>query len=806
MDAYAPPIAGPDAEDEIHLRDVWNLLLRNWWLIALSVILVAGAAAAYTFYMVPVYEATTSIRIEEERTELPVLDVLQNLSTGSEVETEMEVVRSRTLAESVVDSLGLQVAVIEPRGVARVALLRGIFVERWAPEGVYDLLKRPDGTFSIVDAEAGTDFGSVSATEAAALPGATFTLTEAAAGYDGIRIAVTPFDMAVEDLQKTLTVARPNREASIITARYQSSDTQLVHRVPNTLARGFIARRQFVRKAEARSTVAFLEEQIDTLSGQLSAAEEALTSFREGQQIVSIGAEAEAQVTQLARLQAERNTIETEREALQQLVNEIDREAKTADPGAPSPYVRLISFPSLFRNQAASELLRSLNEVNAQRSDLLRRRTLDDPDVQQLTERIHEIETQLKSTALTYLQGLTNQVKAYDQTLARFGTELERIPAKEVQLARLERQRKVLEDIYTLLQNRLQEARILEAREDVSVRVVDPAVLPSEPVKPWTVLNLLLGLVLGTMLGVGLAFTREYMDDSVHTREDIQQATRGAPVLGLIPRIREAGAWSRAHPAPSANGASALSARLVAGRDPRNPVSEAYRSLRTNLTFSNPDHPPHTVVMTSALPQDGKSTSAANLCITLAQQGIRTILVDADLRRGILNNVFGMDREPGLTSVLTGKCSLAEAVSEIDLGDSGRLHFLPSGPLPPNPAELLGSKRMKTVLESMAESFELVIIDSPPLTVVTDAAVLGTNSDGVLLVARANQTERGALTYAVEQLHNVRAPILGTVLNDVDFRRDSRYSSSYGKYGYYYQYYYTADRKERKKRRTAEKG
>ncbi|HSG08668.1 MAG TPA: polysaccharide biosynthesis tyrosine autokinase [Longimicrobiales bacterium] len=792
------------ADDEIHLRDVWNLLIRNWLVIVAALVVTVGATVAYTLYTVPVYEASTSIRIEENRTDLPVLDILQTLSSGSEVETEMEVVRSRSLAEDVVDSLALQVAVTSPRGIARVALLDAVFVERWAPGGSYALHRQADASFVITNVEDGSPMGSVSTSQPATLPGATFRLQEGARDYEEILVEIRTFETAVESLQKNVTVSRPNREASIVTVRYESTDTLLVHRVPNALAHRFIARGRQDRKTEARSTVAFLQVQIDTLSRQLQEAEEVLTGFREVEQVVSIQAEAQAQVTNLSNLQATRNTIEAERSALSELVASITREAQAADPSAPSPYTRLISFPTLWGNQAASELLRNLNEVNALRSKLLERRTTQDPEVINYTERIHAIEEQLRGVATTYLQGLTNQVRAYDRTLAQFATELERIPAKEVQLARFERQQQVLEEVYTVLQNRLQEARVLEAVEDATVRVVDPAILPSKPVRPRTLLNLLLGMVLGGMLGVGVAFLREYLDETVHTREDVQNAAGGTPVLGMIPRIREMGI-NRQKPGASPGMPGEWSVRLVAGRDPRNPVSEAYRSLRTNLTFANPDHPPRTIVITSALPKDGKSTTAANLAITLAQQGIKALLVDADLRRGVLHSVFGVPREPGLTTVLTGQTAISEVIQSVDLGTSGALDFMASGAYPPNPAELLGSQRMKALLESLEARYDLVILDTAPLTVVTDAAVLGTKADGVILVARANSTEKGALRYSVEQLRNVRAPILGSVLNDVDHRRDSRYYSSYGKYGYYYAYYY-ADEEKKRKKRTSGKG
>lgn len=789
---------GRRSDEIVQLRDLWNLLARNKWLILGCLVLSGILGLAYTSTRVPVWDARVSIRIEEERSSMPVLDVLQTISQGSQVETEMEVLRSRTLAKEVVDSLNLQLRVAEPKTRARDELLGRIHVEPWAPKAEYRLERSADARYRIVDLSDGSDAGTVSPSEPAVLPGVTFTLAPGALEYDVLELRVQAFDEAVGALQATLTVGRPNRDAGIVVARYESADTQLVHQVPNLLADLFIARRLQVQKTEARSTVDFLGEQIDTLSRQLTEAEERLREFRQGEQVVSLEAEATAQVTQLARLQAERNQLDAERAALQDLLDEIRRaeEANPTAPGEPSPYRRLIAFPSLLRNQAASELLRSLNEIEDERADLLRRRTAEEPDVVALTRRKEALEEQLRSIATTYLEGLTKQVSSMDQTLERFGTQLSRIPGKEVQYARLERRQKLLEEIYTLLQTRLKEAEIAEAVEDPSVRVVDQAELYDQPIRPRPVVNLAVSLILGLVVGVGGAFTREYMDDTVHTREDMQRATGGAPVLGMIPRIREAG-WKnggrsgkRKGVKAKQNGAGHLESRLVTGRDPRNPVSEAYRSLRTNITFSNPDRPPKTLVFTSPMPQDGKSTSAANLAITLAQQGIRAVLIDADLRRGVLHSVFKTPREPGLTDVLASQSALEDALQQLELGSSGRLDFLPTGTLPPNPSELLGSESMRALLQSLEESYEAVILDSAPLNVVTDAAVLGTKADGVVLIARASVTDRGAVHYAVEQLRNVRAPILGSVLNDVDFRRDGRYSSKYGKYGYYYQYYY----------------
>jgi len=789
-------------EDEISLREVWNLLARNSGLIVATTAFVALGVGIYSFMAVPVWESVTSIRIDEEQTNLPVLDILQSVSSGSQVETEMEVLRSRVLTEEVVDSLSLQVVVESPRRVARGDLLAGIRVARDAAEVELTLRRTEGDQFEVSDAETDEVLGTVSATAALTLPGVRFAMTPRASDHDEIRLRVRSFERAVRAVQDQFSVARPNREAGVVTVRFETTDTVLVHEVPNQLAAGFIERRQRIMKTEATSTVDFLDEQLDTLQVQLTDAEERLVTFREAAQVVSPEAEATAQVSQLVDLQGQRDIIDAERSALQGMVDDIIvAEAQGGTRTGESPWVRLMSFPTIFANQSVSQLLNNLNQLENERSTLLRQFTEDHPDVQVISGRIGDIERQLEGVVRTYLQGLTSQVASYDRTLSRFGDELGAIPAKELQLARLQRQETLLSELFTLLQTRRQEARIAQAVEDPSVRVIDPAILPPEPVKPRKLLNVLLGLTLGMMMGVAMAFVREYMDETVHTREDLVEATGGVPVMGTIPRIRAVTRGGLSTVATNGtNGKHSaetlqLSERLVAGHDPRSPVAEAYRSLRTNVTFARPSETPKTLVFTSALPGDGKTTSAANLAITLAQLGRKALLIDADLRRGILHEVMQTPQEPGLSELLVGRASPDEVIRKVDLGESGSMDFIPTGTTPPNPAELLGSEEMREFLLRVRDHYDAVLLDSAPLTVVTDAAVLGTKADGVLLVARASMTEKGAIRYSTEQLRNVRAPILGLVLNDVDYRREARYASEYyGRYGYMYGDYSAAEK------------
>jgi tyrosine-protein kinase Etk/Wzc len=443
--------------------------------------------------------------------------------------------------------------------------------------------------------------------------------------------------------------------------------------------------------------------------------------------------------------------------------------------------------------------LKSLGEAESERSALLGKRTPEDPDVQNLTARITELQSQLRDFAATYLQGLSNQVGSLDAVLARSSADLRAVPAKEIEYARLARQSKVLEDIFTLLQTRLKEAQIAAAVEDPSVRVIDPAVPPLKPIRPRMAFNLAAALVLGLIMGFGVAFGREHMDDTIHTREELQALTSGAPVLGLIPNIDEVLAQN----APSRtvfnrmtqqtvplddSPAGHFARRLVTNRDPRSPISEAFRSLRTNITFSRSDRTPKVLVFTSPTPGDGKSTTAANLAVTLAQQDLRTLLIDADMRRGALHTTFGAAREPGLSNLLLGRATLDETITHATVGASSTIDFMATGTMPPNPAELLGSPRMRALLETLDSRYDAIIIDAPPLNLVTDAAILGTSADGVLMVARAGITERRALMFALDQLSAVHAPLIGAVLNDIDWKKER----FYGSYGSASRYYYAS--------------
>jgi succinoglycan biosynthesis transport protein ExoP len=828
--------------EEHSASELWGILRRNWWLVLASVLLCGGAGIFVAMRSTPIYQSSTSIRIDEKQSAIPEL---LPLATGSEVSTEMEVLSSRTLAEDAVSRLALQFRLIEPIKEDRSALFGGIQIAPDAESDDYVLTREPGGQFAITLEEDGGEVGRVTIGKRVRFRGVSFLLLPEAARHERIVIGVSRFSDAVARVRAGIRVSRTGRDVKIVTLTYQSRDRELTAEVPNLIAERFVARRDAAQRAAAGSTIAFLQQQLDTLASQLRSAEAALLAYRERERVVNPAVEGSSQLNRIVQLQTERSMLESERSSLHKLVQEVQAKAATAAPDRPSAYRNLLAFPSLLRNQAASELLRSLTAAEDERSALLGRRTLQDPDVKVLSARIESIEGELQTMAASYLQGLTHQVASLDSTLGGFGRELQRVPERELQYTRLERQPKLLEELFSLLQTRLKEAQISQAATDLSVQVVDPAERPRRPIHPRPMLNLFLGVMLGALVGTGAGFVRELLDKAVHTRADVLLAT-GVSVIGLIPRIPrnksrfalisekrpprrtgEVSAPSSAPPGPpvhtphangrmrytflgtaeqetseepvSSNGTapapppavapavSRAGIRRMAISEPGMAATEAYGGLLTNLSFALADSPPRLIAFTSALPGEGKTTNAVNLALALAHRGAKVLLVDGDLRRGVVHNVFEGQRDPGLTNVLWGQMSFDAARRTVEVGDTAVLDYLTTGTLPPNPTSLVESNTMRLLLEQWRERYDSVVIDTPPVNVITDAALLGAHSDGVVLVARSGVTHAAALTYALEQLRRVKAKVLGVVLSDIDFARDAVYDPTY-RYHRYDQY------------------
>lgn len=329
-----------------------------------------------------------------------------------------------------------------------------------------------------------------------------------------------------------------------------------------------------------------------------------------------------------------------------------------------------------------------------------------------------------------------------------------------------------LQQQQALFRAKLDQLQVDAALKSGGAQLVTPAIASTSPIRPTPRRNAIVALAVGLMLGIGIAFLREYLDDSLKGKEDVERAAPGVPVLGLIPELKT---W-KDHDA----------AVLVSIAEPQSTAAEAYRGFRTSVQFLGLDRSIKIIQMTSPSQAEGKSTTIANLAVGLAGAGQRVVLVDADLRRPRIHQFFGLGHETGLTSILVGDTQLAGALQHVP--GVPRLYLLASGPIPPNPSEMLGSERMGDLLKSLAEHADVVLIDCPPVLPVTDARVLSHRIDATLVVVSAGDTKQAQLRRAVELLGQVEAPLLGIVINGVSD------GSAYG-YGYggSYRYAYVSN-------------
>ncbi len=384
--------------------------------------------------------------------------------------------------------------------------------------------------------------------------------------------------------------------------------------------------------------------------------------------------------------------------------------------------------------------------------------------VHELTNLVRAAETDLSEATAreTNLVGLLEAAK----------TEAFDVNKKQIEFDRLKREADNNQRLYDLVLKRLKDIELSGLLRTSNVRVLDPARPNKVPIKPNVRLSLLVALLLGLLGGLGLAFGLERFDDSISSQAEIEEKL-GLPFLGFVPTISE-------------DVTSDLIARdLHVHRQPKSSVAECCRAIRTNLLFMSPDKPFRTMLVSSSGPQEGKSTSVISLGITMAQSGNRVLIIDTDMRRPRLHKAFGVPNDIGVSSLVVGEGSLDAAIKTTEVPG---VFLLPSGPIPPNPSELFHTQAFKELIKTVSQRFDRVILDSPPIGPLTDAVILGTQVDGVVMVLKAGKTSREMVRRAARLLSDVKAKMFGVILNQVDLG-DPKYGDyfyAYRQYGYYY--------------------
>src|ERR1700719_4559548 len=584
-----------------------------------------------------------------------------------------------------------------------------------------------------------------------------------------------------------LSVKRvPN--SRLIEVTFEAEDPQLAAQIVNAHLQNYVEQ-NFRSKYDATIQASnWLSSELEELRIKVEKSENARLAYERANQIWQIDEKQDISVSKLSDLSKAVTTAQTdvaEKEALYRMAMSGNIDA----------------LPVAHGNEVITELRKRKSDVDEQYAEVLNQYGPNFPKVLRIAAQQKEVDADLDRARKTLLQSVEQEyntarshVQLLQEALDKQKSQANDLAEKLVQYHILQHDAESNKQLYDGLLQKLKEAGITAGLRSSNIRVVDPALAPSYPSRPQKARNILLGFLVGLVGGVGLALFREYLDNTVKSPDDVEALT-GLPSLAVVPSLpglnATTGRLSRlAREAGAGTGAGAGSrVELLSYVQPKSQISEAFRALRTSLLLSQADHPPQVILVTSALPREGKTTAAVNLAVTLAQLGDRTLLMDSDLRkpgvRRALNLTIG--KEAGLSSYLAGVSTLDEVLSPHPT--ISNLEALTTGPVPPSPADLLSSHRMREAIAELRLRFKFIVIDSPPVMAATDAVILSALTDGVLLVVRSGETPKEAFTRTRDLLMAVKCRMLGVVLNAVDSNApDYYYSYRYYPYAYGYGY------------------
>jgi tyrosine-protein kinase Etk/Wzc len=762
-------------DNELSLRNIWVAVRRWWWAGALAFLAVVALGAWRTRNERPQFQAAASVRVSQQQAPIAGVPMAQPIVDYrvDRLLAETEVIKSGVIAERVARRLGIQLSVVDPEDVTRTMITGEIpVITPDAAEGQYRLDFTPV-SYSL--SRGGAVLGSAAYGDTLHAPGIALSVpSRPGVGDHPVILAILSPGTAAAIVRGSVD-AQIRERTDIIDIKVTMPDRLLAAQVANAIATEYAEFSKETMREQAAAKTAFIGTQLEDQRTQVGAAENALRAFRKRHGLTTdVAAEQGSLAERVYAREIQREGARLEESMHQALVGEL-----TAHDTTTEKIRLLIATPAVANNASIKGLYDRWFTYTTEQQNVLatERYNHDYHVVRALDTLIATTKRDLIAATGVYVRELRSRIAAYTANIDSLRSQMDRYPGLAADQAQLMAVQETRQQVYDHLQEQYQLARIAQAVDVDVVRQIAFASMPIRPISPDWRRDLMLAVVVGLLLAIGVAVVLDRLDDSVRSPDEIAGAV-GLPILGLIPTIKLEHGSQPSEPV--------IMERLITHASPRSPVAEAYRSLRTNLAFTRAGEEMKTFVLTSPGPADGKSTTVANLAITFAQQGQRTLLIDADLRRAVLDKTFAVPRSPGLTEVIVGDAELEHSVNATHVPN---LFVLGSGQFPPNPSELLGSRAMREVLRGAAEQFDVVLLDSPPLLAVTDAAVLSTIAQGTILVVRMGATARQAVRRAFGQLQAVHARVTGVVVNDVDLKR----SSYYGGYGYYYYSYYGSE-------------
>jgi capsular exopolysaccharide synthesis family protein len=740
-------------EDFRDIKAYWWTIRRRLWLIILITVVFGVSAYLHSAGKRPLYSATTKVLIQRFNPMVVKVDEVMPTDAWSNdyYQTQYEILKSRSLARDVIKELRLYE---HPEFNS-------------SPKKGFSPFELPSAVASVVH-----------------------TIVSYARGSNGdsqdkIKInddEIDPLSPYINAYLGRLKII-PVKNSRLAKITFVGHDPELVAKVANTHARAYINKTLEMKLSATQDAIAWLDKRLKELKYNLKKSEEALQLFQQKEDIVSLrtiltAGDGSGNENLVVQKLVELNTKLTEARARRIELETLYRQLK----GLSSDARAAETIPYVVQSPLVQKIKADLIELNRQYTELQGKYGERHPRMVSLRKEMRGLRRKLsaevlkiaKSVEIQYKMALARE-KGLENALLQAKKEIMDLNKKAIQYGVLQREVETNRQIYDMILKRAKETSLTSGLKSTNIFIVDRAEMPSVPFAPRVKRSVIMACLAGLGVGLLLVFLMEYLDTAIHTPEDVKRHFE-VPFLGPIGLVKSK--------------RDSVNSELVVLDEPRSSFTESIRSLRTGIRFSLTEKHENSILVTSPGPLEGKTFISCNLAISLAKMGRRVLLVDGDMRRPRIHSIFGISSRPGLSNLLVRKCTLEDAVRETHVK---LLHILPAGRIPPNPAELLSSRRMAKIVEILKKTFDFVVFDSPPVLSVTDAVVLGGYVDGIVMILKASETKREEVQRALDSILDTSGKIMGVVLNQVDFKGDPYY------YRYYYKYYnHYAETKKRK--------
>lgn len=785
------------ASEGMQFSDYWRAIRKRLWLVIGLAVLITTLTAIYMARRPNIYQARAQVQVDLEQSN-PDL-VTSDRRTGmanpdpAYFNTQLQLLNSETLLRRVVKELSLdsnkefQTAKAEESVSAWRSLLKTVGLAN-------DEKKKNDKAISDVSVTASP---SVASSEEIA---------------EAIRLA--PY---VDLIRKSLGI-EPVREARsayketrLIEISFKHSNPELAAMIVNGVSEVFSKQNQEKRTGKNVKTSDFLQDRVANLQSQIKADEIKLQNLKTSSGIISLDKDSTIVLQRLEGLNKQLLDAENLRKNAEANYNAVKNDQNKVKSLAEAETIRYTTERENTMQNLRNKTFEMVTQLKAEREKLLLEYQPTADEIQELDKRIATLNNGLKEAqdkneqdlkdfrtrvSTTILDNLrTKYVQAQqqeDKIRSSFNQQYNQAQGQNqdgIVIRLLEQNISTNKGFLENLNKQQSENDVVAQGTDNNISIAEIAIPPDTPIAPRRLTTVLAALFLSTLFGMGLALFLEYLDDTIRTTEEVENLLR-LPALAAIPTIDSMPKRRLLLVGGGSGGGgeeedSKPSSELLINNDPRSSLAEAYRQLRTSILLSTAGHAPKSLLITSSLPSEGKTTTAVNTAISLAQTGAKVLVIDADMRRPRLHSVFGVSNAEGLSTILSSELDATEILKVIQYDKDTKLNLLPSGPIPPNPAELIGSEQMANLLKTMQDHFTHVVVDSPPIASFTDGVLVASMVDGVILVVHSGKSSRQVVRRSRQLLQDINAKVFGVVLNNVNLRSQEN--------SYYYQSYYHRD-------------